>query len=339
MLRKLLKHKRKVKPLVPAPQSVVIGLNNACNFKCKMCHIWKNKNVIEIPLKKIINIIDQVSLFNNKDLVLQFHGGETLLYKDLTKAISYASKKNIKTAIVTNGFFLDQKKIIELNQAGLHSLNISLDSIEKDVHNELRGIKNSYQKIMQAIEFLGEYNHNMIVGINTIIHSLNITKLVEISRFVKDNQNVSNLYFISLEKPYESDYDNSWYDSSPASYLWPTNKDVINQAFDALKIEKFTNKKITNKSTQLEKYKEYYLNPDNFIKKYGCKFGQIQIHINYSNEVRLCTIRPELEPIGTIDDNLITIWNSEKAKLIRRQMTNCKKNCILILSCGFEDEE
>ena len=325
--------------LVPAPESVVFGLNNVCNFKCEMCYIWKNKTLKEIPLNKIKRIIDEIDLFNNKDLTIQFHGGETLLYKGLTQAIHHASKKNIRTALATNGYFLDKKTIINLNEAGLHGLNISLDSIEKEVHNDLRGMPNSYEKIMYALDFLEKYEHNMVIGINTIIHSLNITKLVEMSRFVQNKKSVEIIYFIPLEKPYESDYDSSWYDSSPVSYLWPNNKDLINKMFDSLISEKKINKKISNSVNHLEKYRSYYLNPNEFIKKYGCNFGNVQLHINYSGQMRLCTIRPELETVGTVDDNIIKIWNSGKAKEIRHEMKNCTNNCILILSCGYKDED
>jgi len=335
------KLKQLLKPTyrVPAPESVVIGVTNICNFRCEMCHVWKNKEVKEISINKIFKIIDEITKFNSKDLLLQFHGGETLMYKDLGKAISYATSKGVKTGIVTNGYFLNKKKILELSNAGLFSLNISLDSTKQDVHNFLRGNEKSYQRIMEALDILEVSKGDMIVGINSIISSLNINKVLDMCKFVKERDFLSNVYFLAMDKPYESSFNDSWQYKGRASYLWPKDSVLINKAFDSLIKERKENSKVYNSISQLEKYRSYYLNPEDFIKNKGCKFGYEQIQINYSGQIRLCTIRPDLESVGSINDNIIEIWNSKKSKEIRKQMKSCRQNCILILSCGYKDEE
>ena len=141
----------KDKTILRPPEHVEIVVHNYCNFKCKMCKIWEHKNPDKISLQKILKIIDDLSRFKGNNLTLQFIGGETLLYKDLHVAIKHASNYGIKTSVTTNGHLLNESMIKKLSYSGLYNLNISLDSIEQDVHNELRGIKDSYQKIMTAM--------------------------------------------------------------------------------------------------------------------------------------------------------------------------------------------
>jgi len=103
--------------------------------------------------------------------------------------------------------------------------------------------------------------------------------------------------------------------------------------------EKKVNPKIHNSTPQLQKYRDYYLNPYEFIKKFGCRFGYTNTYINSIGEMRFCTKRTDLEPVGNTNHTPITkLWESEKASNMRKQMSECKINCVQILSCAFKDE-
>ena len=325
---------------LPAPRHVLVVLHNYCNFKCKMCKVWDKKDSEKMFLKTLYKIIKDISKFKSKDLILHFIGGETLLFKDLDKAIAYAMRNRLTVDITTNGYALNKNKIIALSEAGLRNINLSLDSNEKEVHNELRGVKDSYQKIMKAIPLLGKYGKNINVSINTVINSLNLSTLISLCKYVKQEKHLKNLYFIAMEKPFESNYDNDWRKTSDVAYLWPDNPDKINYVFDALVKETQINEKIGNTVSQLNAYKSYYIHPDKFIKKLGCRSGCTNLEINMLGEIFLCVPNPKLGRLGNIDsENIVQLWNSEKAFLIRQEMMLCKNNCLQVLSCGEYDEE
>ena len=325
---------------LPPPNHILVVLHNYCNFKCKMCKVWNGNDTEKMSKKTLYKVIDSLTKFKNKDFVLHFIGGETLLFKGLTKAIKYASGNGLTVDITTNGYFLDKKKVIELSSSGLRNINLSLDSIEKEVHNELRGIKDSYGKIMSAIRYLGKYGKKINVNINTVINSLNLSTLVQICKYVEQEKYVNNIYFIAFEKPFESEYDNNWRQSSDVAHLWPDNPKEINNVFDALIKEKQTNHKIINSVSQLNAYRSYYLNPETFVKKLGCRSGQVNLEINRQGEIFLCVQNPKIGKLGNIDsDNIVELWNSEKAFSIRQEMLLCKDNCLQVLACGFQEEE
>lgn len=320
------------------PELIEIILNNRCNFKCEMCHIWKSTNIDTFPIKKLMKLIDDISIFKNK-LTIQFLGGETLLYKDLNKAIEYASNKNIRTSITTNGSLLSKQKVIELSKSNLTNINISLDSINEKVHNDLRGNNNSFKKIMKALSYFEKYDNKINVGINTIISNKNLEGLFDLSKFTHKTKRINSHYFIALEKPYCSNTNDNWMYSSKFKFLWPNNKTIIKNTFNKLILDMKTNYKITNSESQFKNYMSYYLDPKKFIKRQGCKFGEDHLLINHNGDVSLCSSKKEFSDFININKaNIYDIWRSKKASNIRHEMKKCQKNCAQILSCVYKDE-
>ncbi|MBT3464710.1 radical SAM protein, partial [archaeon] len=125
-LKNIFKAEKKEKIIsIKPPKQIEISLHKFCNFKCKMCQIWKNKEFEKMPLENVYKIIDEATKFGSKNMTIQFLGGETLLYKDLDKAIWYATKKGFRTVITTNAYLLSHKRLTQLSNAGLSNINIS----------------------------------------------------------------------------------------------------------------------------------------------------------------------------------------------------------------------
>jgi len=318
------------------PNLVIIKLINTCSFKCKMCNVWEDKNTTDLDLNTAYGIIDQVSRFNDDEFFVHFIGGETLLYKKLPELIKYTSDKGINTTITTNGYNLNKEKITVLSGSGLSHLSISLDSINEKTHDLLRGKEGSYNKIMKGLLLLEKYAPNLNVSINTGISDLNLFDLVALSKFVL-NDNLKHIYFIAMDKPFQSNYDSDWRHSSPVSFLWPKDHDKIDRAFDLLIWEKRNNKKIKNSIEQLELYREYYKHPEKFVKKKGCKFGDKNIQIDQTGNIMLCS--KNFLPIGHINKDVLSrVFFSGTANKLREKMLDCNDNCVQILSCSYESE-
>jgi len=324
--------------VIPPPELVEITLHNTCNYRCKMCYFWQTKTKDFIPIDLLFKAFDDVHKLNTVNPKIQLLGGETLMYPNLDQAISYASKRGIKIEIVTNGFFLNKTMAIRLGNAGLSALTISLDSIDKKTHNYLRGV-DCYDKVMRAVENMINYASNVRLNINTIISSINMHTLLDNAKFVKNKKGIASLYYIVLEKPYNSSYGTNWRTKSPVSYLWPTNHKKINEVFDSLIEEKKLNEKIGNSIGQFEVYRKYYHNYEQAAKSNGCDFGTHHVRINQEGNVYLCSERHDIASIGSIKSKSFSdIWKSKQALRTRDIMSNCKKNCVQILSCGYKDE-
>ena len=78
-------------------------------------------------------------------------GGEPLLRNDLEDIISCIDERSI-VKLYTTGYGLNLKKASELKNAGLDSINIALDNIDKDVHDRIYGVKGAYETSLKAIE-------------------------------------------------------------------------------------------------------------------------------------------------------------------------------------------
>jgi sulfatase maturation enzyme AslB (radical SAM superfamily) len=139
--------------------NIILTLTRKCQFSCRYCKMSRNK--ADISKKNIHKAIDFLFTSEEKELTIQFFGGEPMLRFDLIKeAIGYADKKNFdknkKTEylITTNGLLLDQKKLDFIAERGI-TLMFSLDGAKK-TNNKNRVISDAhhdhYEQIMKNIK-------------------------------------------------------------------------------------------------------------------------------------------------------------------------------------------
>jgi MoaA/NifB/PqqE/SkfB family radical SAM enzyme len=79
-------------------------------------------------------------------------GGEPLLRAELFDLVRYVDKTKAISMIFTNGLLLTEENVKKLAEAGLFSLNISIDSSEPELHNEFRAVPGCYQKAFEGAE-------------------------------------------------------------------------------------------------------------------------------------------------------------------------------------------
>jgi radical SAM enzyme (rSAM/lipoprotein system) len=82
-------------------------------------------------------------------------GGEALLRKDMDKIGQALYDRGFPWGLVTNGLLLDKACLMQLLEAGIRAITISLDGLE-DSHNWLRRNKHSYQKAVEAIRLVAQ---------------------------------------------------------------------------------------------------------------------------------------------------------------------------------------
>lgn len=80
-----------------------------------------------------------------------FTGGEPLLRKDIFELIKYAKGLGLIANFNTNGFYLDKETVKNLVEAGVDSINISLDSADRNTHDLIRGYDGAFDRAIEAI--------------------------------------------------------------------------------------------------------------------------------------------------------------------------------------------
>lgn len=146
------------------PGQVIIQYTDRCNATCPQCNMRRTSDFQrhKIPKEEVIKIIDACS--KNSVQALSFTGGETFLYQDeLLELIKYATSKGIPLIRTgTNAFFLmnyeapdfDYKinKLAEdLAKTNLRNLWISIDSMDPDTHEKMRGLPGVIKGIEKAL--------------------------------------------------------------------------------------------------------------------------------------------------------------------------------------------
>lgn len=134
-----------------------LGIAYQCNFKCKTCEFWKNSplnkdNVLSIEQWK--NVLDQLSELVDKQIcTINLSGpGEPLLRDNIFDLIKHGRDLGLKIQIISNGFCVNKQIAADIAASGLKFISFSLDSLNPETHNYLRGKDNAFEYVMRAID-------------------------------------------------------------------------------------------------------------------------------------------------------------------------------------------
>lgn len=147
------------------PYYVLWDCTRRCNLHCSHCGAIKEKYKTEMTTEQVKNLINQLAQIGVKFFAAT--GGEPLLRKDLLEIMKYASEKEIGTGFATNGFFISPEIAKKIKEAGISSIQVSLDGTE-EIHNKIRGNSQSFQKAIGAIKLLQKEKIKMVSAATTL---------------------------------------------------------------------------------------------------------------------------------------------------------------------------
>jgi len=136
-----------------APISVAIDLTYRCNLKCPYCYLNASEriNSQDFPKAKIFNVIDELSKMDVISICLC--GGEPTLHKDLLEIVEYVLSKKLSVNMVSNGTLIIKEYASKLADAGIGTVQISLDGSKPEIMDSLRG-NGTFNKALNAIQNL-----------------------------------------------------------------------------------------------------------------------------------------------------------------------------------------
>ena len=118
-----------------------VSLLSNCNFHCNYCRPPNTPDEAREPLTKPAKFKYAITALHHLGVrKVRFTGGEPTLYRHLPDLITHTRKlsPDVTTAVTTNGSLLARMAPV-LAQAGLHSLNISLDTLSTARFRQLAG--------------------------------------------------------------------------------------------------------------------------------------------------------------------------------------------------------
>lgn len=166
-----------------------ISITDSCNLRCAYCMpkegiiptSWENL----LSFEEIIRLCRVMAEDGLKKVKIT--GGEPLVRKDAIELIKEIKKiEGIeKVTLTTNGVFLENQ-MKELFEAGINGINISLDTLDENLYEEITG-QNLLAKVMRGIREALLYPEVQL-KINCVPLGLEKQNLIEIAELARTHR-------------------------------------------------------------------------------------------------------------------------------------------------------
>ena len=134
-----------------APMYPVWNITQACNLTCQHCYqnAHRRPDADELTTEEKCNLIDQMG----EEFVpfVAFAGGEPLVAPDLWQVLERCCQRGLHVTLATNGTLLTPEMCARLKDANVKYVEVSLDSIDPEVHNAFRGQPKAWERSVQGI--------------------------------------------------------------------------------------------------------------------------------------------------------------------------------------------
>lgn len=149
--------------------SVTLAVTNRCPYNCWHCYNAgrSQEDMSLATLKETVQQLQDLAVVH-----VNLTGGEPLLRKDL-EDVAAAFDKSTYLTLNTTGVGLTSARAKSLKESGLFALGVSLDSIEPEEHDRMRGRKGAFTTAVKAVEMAGNaglYPYVIAVGTHKFLH-------------------------------------------------------------------------------------------------------------------------------------------------------------------------
>lgn len=278
-----------------SPRFLILYPTNLCPFNCNFCDYEvlnkkKKKYLKRDHWKKILNEFRDLG-----GMGLELcGGGEPLATPHINELIDYSVSLGLKFGILTNGFFIDKKKLPKLYESIINNcsyVRVSMESGSQEMFEKVRRVNHSFERILDNVtEMIQDKND-----------SLQISYKYTIGRYC-DLDDIKRAIELAEERKFDS------IQFKPAMNVDDKFRGV---RFELEQNIKEIAAKILDKTKLVCNLSRYYL-----PKSIGCFTNPIQTVIDYNGDVFICCYyrhRTEEHRLGNIFDNsLEEIWYSDK---------------------------
>jgi MoaA/NifB/PqqE/SkfB family radical SAM enzyme len=159
-----------------------LELTKKCNQKCFYCFNDSGyaKSKDELSLAEWKNSISEIHNLGYKSVHIT--GGEPFLHPNIVEILSHSIELGLETTILSNGFKISS--LVDKHPSLFTKLKlaqISLDSMDAEMHNSRRGFRNAFKDAMDAINALKKVN--VPIEISTTVSEQNLLHLTDIAKY------------------------------------------------------------------------------------------------------------------------------------------------------------
>jgi PqqA peptide cyclase len=157
------------------PIAMLAELTHRCPLSCPYC-----SNPVELARKDTeLGTSEWTRVFREAaDLgVLQLHlsGGEPASRRDLIELVAAARGAGLYTNLITSGIGLSERRLGELDDAGLDHIQLSLQGTDAAMADRIGGYRGGYARKMAVAEWIGA--RGLPLTFNFVMHRQNMHQL------------------------------------------------------------------------------------------------------------------------------------------------------------------
>jgi len=168
-----------------------VALTWRCNIKCRFCYASCTcisepddgcdcDELSTVDVKRVLDMIRHDAEVPS----VSFTGGEPMLRDDILELIAYASGSlKMRVNLITNGTLISERSAEKLRAVGLASAQVSIESPNPDIHDNIVGIKNSFRASLDGL--LALKNAGILVHPHATLCRLNMQSLEGMAQFTK----------------------------------------------------------------------------------------------------------------------------------------------------------
>ena len=147
------------------PGTSTISVTPRCPCRCVHCSAdrFVTEDRQELTTDELKRVIDQALDLGVSTMI--FTGGEPMVREDLCDLVAYTDKSRAGVMIFTSGVMLSERNVRRLAEAGLGSMNVSIDSDDPAEHDRLRRMPGAFEKAMAGARRAREAG--ILTGIST----------------------------------------------------------------------------------------------------------------------------------------------------------------------------
>jgi radical SAM protein with 4Fe4S-binding SPASM domain len=283
------------------PFQVGWDITHLCNFRCKHCYFTAEQLADRncFSREQALSFVRHLAV--KKVFHLSLAGGEPLLYPHIVDVVKAATTGGMLVAMSTNASLLTKALASELWDAGLRSIQISLDGSTAEINDSIRG-SGKYAQTVSGIQVAKEQGFSVFLALVLVEQNINdIFEYVALAiklgvRGIK----VQTLIDCGLgHENLKQLQANEEVLRRVIRDLWAFKREVAGQIELMLPL-------IPEVLETARGEEEYYYRESSCL---GCQPGLSTIRVNAHGDVRACGGFVDVPPVGNVlQSSLQAIW-------------------------------
>ena len=162
---------------ITPPRWLLAELTYACPLQCPYCsnpldYARHNAELSTEEWKRVLSEARKMGAVQ-----LGFSGGEPLTRTDLVELVKHARELGYYSNLITSGYGMTEEKIVQLKEAGLDHIQVSIQASTQELNDHLAGTT-TFQHKQEVARLVKKHGYPMVLCV--VIHRANIHQMPEI---------------------------------------------------------------------------------------------------------------------------------------------------------------